>query len=67
MLLSIPYIPLWESLHVPALNAKVNATTQAPTKVHNKENSNLPRLVTRIDRNKINVFLIPSVYGKDNS
>ena len=57
MLLSIPYIPLWESLHVPALNAKVNATTQAPTKVHNKENSNLPRLVTRIDRNKINVFL----------
>ena len=43
MLLSIPYIPLWESLHVPALNAKVNATTQAPTKVHNKENSNLPK------------------------
>ena len=43
MLLSIPYIPLWESLHVPALNAKVNATTQAPTTVHNKENSNLPK------------------------
>ena len=37
------YIPLWESLHVSALNAKVNATTQAPTKVQNMENTNLPK------------------------
>ena len=43
MILFILYIPLWESLHVSALNAKVNATTQAPTKVQNIENSNLPK------------------------
>ena len=43
MILFILYIPLWESLHVSALNAKVNATTQAPTNVQNTENSNLPK------------------------
>ena len=40
-MLFILYIPLWESLHVSALNAMFNATTQASTKAQNKENSNL--------------------------
>ena len=58
MLLSIPYIPLWESLHVPALNAKV---IMLPLKHQPKYTTGkiqtFQRLVTRIDRNKINVFL----------
>ena len=41
MILFILYIPLRESLYVSALNAKVNATTQAPTKAQKKETSNL--------------------------
>ena len=38
MILFILYIPLWESLYVSALNAKFNATTQAPTKAQKKKN-----------------------------
>ena len=40
-----------------ASNAKFNTSTQAPTKVQNKETRTFQRLLTRIDRYKINVLL----------